>query len=77
VLIGNGGAEYGVRGYVTAYDAETGKKAWRFYTAPNPEGKPDGEASDKILAEKVNGTWFGDVWKKTGGGSHHLGFHGL
>ncbi|OYU71381.1 MAG: PQQ-dependent dehydrogenase, methanol/ethanol family [Alphaproteobacteria bacterium PA2] len=69
VLIGNGGAEYGVRGYVTAYDAETGKKAWRFYTAPNPEGKPDGEASDKILAEKVNGTWFGDVWKKTGGGA--------
>ena len=37
VLIGNGGAEFGVRGYVSAYDAETGKLAWRFYTVPgNP-----------------------------------------
>ena len=36
VLIGNGGAEFGVRGYVTAYDADTGKQRWRFYTAPNP-----------------------------------------
>ncbi|MCB2050297.1 MAG: PQQ-binding-like beta-propeller repeat protein, partial [Novosphingobium sp.] len=34
VLIGNGGAELGGRGYVTAYDAETGKQAWRFYTVP-------------------------------------------
>ena len=34
VLIGNGGAEFGVRGYVTAYDAETGKQVWRFYTVP-------------------------------------------
>jgi quinohemoprotein ethanol dehydrogenase len=37
VIIGNGGAEYRVRGYVTAYDAETGKQAWRWYTVPgNP-----------------------------------------
>ena len=37
VIIGNGGAEFGVRGYVTAYDAETGKQLWRFYTVPgNP-----------------------------------------
>src|SRR5690606_23692523 len=37
VLIGNGGAEMGVRGYVSAYDAETGELAWRFYTVPgNP-----------------------------------------
>jgi quinohemoprotein ethanol dehydrogenase len=34
VIIGNGGAEYGVRGYVSAYDAETGELAWRFYTVP-------------------------------------------
>ena len=34
VLIGNGGAEYGVRGYVTAYDAETGNQAWRWFTVP-------------------------------------------
>jgi len=68
VLIGNGGAEYGVRGYLSAYDAETGKLAWRFFTTPNPEGKPDGAASDKIMAEKAAGTWFGDGWKSSGGG---------
>jgi quinohemoprotein ethanol dehydrogenase len=69
VLIGNGGAEYGVRGYITAYDAATGKQVWRFYTAPNPEGKPDGAASDKIMAEKAAGTWFDGAWKQTGGGA--------
>jgi quinohemoprotein ethanol dehydrogenase len=68
VLIGNGGAELGVRGYVSAYDSESGKLAWRFYMTPNPEGKPDGAASDKVMAEKAAGTWFGDGWKKTGGG---------
>ena len=38
VYIGNGGAEYGVRGYVTAYDSESGDQVWRFYTVP---GNPD------------------------------------
>jgi quinohemoprotein ethanol dehydrogenase len=68
VLIGNGGAELGVRGYVSAYDADSGQLAWRFFTTPNPEGKPDGAASDKIFAAKAAATWFGDGWKKTGGG---------
>ncbi|WP_293906347.1 PQQ-dependent dehydrogenase, methanol/ethanol family [Phenylobacterium sp.] len=68
VLIGNGGAEYGVRGYITAYDAATGKQAWRFYMTPNPEGKPDGAASDKVMAEKGYATWSDGEWKKTGGG---------
>lgn len=68
VLIGNGGGEYGVRGYLSAYDAATGKLAWRFFMTPNPEGKPDGAASDKVMAEKAAATWFGDGWKKTGGG---------
>ena len=45
LLIGNGGAEYGVRGYVSAYDAATGKLAWRFYTTPNPKGAADGEGA--------------------------------
>ena len=36
VIIGNGGAEFGVRGYITAYDADTGKQAWRFFTAIRP-----------------------------------------
>jgi quinohemoprotein ethanol dehydrogenase len=68
VLIGNGGAELGVRGYVSAYDAETGALAWRFFTTPNPEGKADGAASDKIMAELAGPTWFGNGWKQTGGG---------
>ncbi len=67
VLIGNGGAEYGVRGYVSAYDAQTGKMTWRFYTVPPAKGAgPDGAASDKII-EKMQGTWDGD-WSKFGGG---------
>src|SRR5216683_2544353 len=40
VLIGNGGAEFGVRGYISAYDAATGKLAWRFYTVPGDPSKP-------------------------------------
>ncbi|HEY9219168.1 MAG TPA: PQQ-dependent dehydrogenase, methanol/ethanol family, partial [Phenylobacterium sp.] len=68
VLIGNGGAEYGVRGYVSAYDADTGKLAWRFYTTPNPEGKPDGAASDKVMAKTAAATWYGQGWKDSGGG---------
>ncbi len=69
VLIGNGGAEFGVRGYVTAYDADTGKERWRFYTAPNPEKKKDGAASDDIFASKGNATWSDQgEWKTSGGG---------
>jgi PQQ-dependent dehydrogenase (methanol/ethanol family) len=68
VLIGNGGAEYGVRGYITAYDAASGKQVWRFYMTPNPNGQPDGAASDKVMAEKGSATWSDGEWKKTGGG---------
>ena len=53
VLIGFGGAEYGVRGYLSAYDADTGKLAWRFYTVPgDPCAPPDGAASDQVLEGK-------------------------
>ena len=68
VLIGNGGGEYGVRGYLSAYDVKDGKLAWRFYTTPNPNGQPDNAASDKVMAEKGAATWFGEGWKATGGG---------
>src|SRR5688572_13969101 len=64
VIIGNGGAEYGVRGYVSAYDAETGKLAWRFYTVPGDPAKPQ---EHKAL-EKALPTWKGDAWVKYGGG---------
>lgn len=67
VLIGNGGGEYGMRGYITAYDAKTGKLVWRFYTVPPVKGAPaDGAASDPVIA-KMQATWSGD-WSKYGGG---------
>jgi len=68
VLIGNSGAEYGVRGYITAYDARSGKKLWRFYTIPNPTGAADNEPSDTVLKNKAAATWPGEGWKQTGGG---------
>jgi PQQ-dependent dehydrogenase (methanol/ethanol family) len=68
VLIGNSGAEYGVRGYITAYDAASGKLVWRFYTIPNPTGAADGAASDKVMKEKGQATWPEGQWKLVGGG---------
>jgi quinohemoprotein ethanol dehydrogenase len=69
VLIGEGGAEYGVRGYLSAYDAETGKLDWRFYTTPNPTGASDGAVSDDALKAKAAGTWGGRVPPSGGGGT--------
>jgi quinohemoprotein ethanol dehydrogenase len=69
VVIGNGGADYGVRGFVTAYDAATGAKRWRFYTVPgNPASGPDGEASDDVMPMATK-TWNGEWWKYGGGGT--------
>jgi quinohemoprotein ethanol dehydrogenase len=69
VIIGNSGAELGVRGYVTAYNVESGDLEWRFYTVPNPNKEPDGAASDAIFAELANDSW-GDTgaWTTDGGG---------
>jgi PQQ-dependent dehydrogenase (methanol/ethanol family) len=65
VIIGNGGAEYGVRGYVTAYDAETGDQVWRSYTVPgNPADGFENEAM-RAAAE----TWTGEWWIVGGGGT--------
>jgi quinohemoprotein ethanol dehydrogenase len=65
VFIGNGGAEYIYRGYIGAYDAETGKQLWRFYTVP---GNPaDGFESPAM--EMAAKTWSGSWWEKGGGGS--------
>ena len=65
VIIGNGGAEYGVRGYVTAYDAETGEQVWRTYTVP---GNPaDGFESDAM--RDAAKTWTGEWWRFGGGGT--------
>jgi quinohemoprotein ethanol dehydrogenase len=65
VIIGNGGAEYGVRGYVTAYDAESGEQLWRTYTVPgNPTDGFESEAM-RMAAETWNGEW----WEFGGGGT--------
>ena len=69
VYIGNGGAEYGVRGYVSAYDANTGSLKWRFYTVPGDPAKgPDGAASDPVMARAAK-TWTGEWWAGGGGGT--------
>jgi quinohemoprotein ethanol dehydrogenase len=65
VIIGNGGADIGQRGFVTAYDQETGKQAWRFYTVP---GKPDENKGDPVM-EMAEKTWTGEYWKKGTGGT--------
>jgi quinohemoprotein ethanol dehydrogenase len=68
-VVGNGGADYGVRGYVTAYDAETGKKLWRFYTVPgDPSKGPDHEVSDSVMPMATK-TWTGEWWKYGAGGT--------
>jgi alcohol dehydrogenase (cytochrome c) len=54
VIVGTAGGEYGIRGFLAAYDAKTGKEAWRFNTIPGP-GEPGHD------------TWAGDSWKRGGG----------
>jgi quinohemoprotein ethanol dehydrogenase len=71
VLVGNGGTEHGAaRGYVSTYDIETGKQAWRFYIVPgNPADGFEDEAQE--MAAK---TWTGHWWKHGGGGNTWNGF---
>jgi quinohemoprotein ethanol dehydrogenase len=64
VFIGNGGAEYGVRGYVTAYDAATGDQVWRFFTVPGNPAEPFEHPEMELAA----GTWKGGNWWEIGGG---------
>ena len=65
VVIGNAGAEYGVRGYISAYNAETGKMVWRTYTVP---GDPKRGFESKAM-EQAAKTWSGEWWKVGGGGT--------
>ena len=55
VIVGVAGGEFGIRGFLDAYDAKTGKRAWRFYTIPGP-GEPG------------NNSWAGDSWQRGGAG---------
>jgi alcohol dehydrogenase (cytochrome c) len=50
IIVGASGGEYGIRGFIEAYDADSGQRKWRFYTTPGP-------------GEKGNDTWEGDSWK--------------
>ncbi len=64
VFIGASGGEYGVRGWIAAFDADTGKEVWRFWTVP---GDPAKGFETKAL-EKASKTWSGEWWKIAGGG---------
>lgn len=65
VIVGHGGADSGTtRGYVTAYDAATGKQAWRFYTVPGQPGVDTDETTKRAAK-----TWAGEWWKLGGGGT--------
>jgi quinohemoprotein ethanol dehydrogenase len=65
VVVGNSGGEFGVRGYVSAYDAQDGRLVWRFYTVPGDPSKPY-EHPDLEAAAR---TWSGEWWKMGGGGT--------
>jgi len=65
VVIGNGGAEKGVRGYVSAYDAKTGAQRWRFYTVPGDPSQP----FEHPELEQAAKTWNGEWWVVGGGGT--------
>jgi PQQ-dependent dehydrogenase (methanol/ethanol family) len=64
VFIGGSGGEFGVRGWIAAFDAETGKEVWRFWTVP---GDPAKGFESKAL-ESAAKTWSGEWWKVAGGG---------
>ena len=60
VVVGMGGGDFGVRGFIGAFDAKSGQERWRFYTIPGP-GEPG------------NDTWGGESWKTGGAGVWNSG----
>jgi quinohemoprotein ethanol dehydrogenase len=64
VIIGQAGADFGMRGYVTAYDQQSGKQLWRFYVVPSSPESNKGDSAMEAAAK----SWNGEFWKKTGGG---------
>ena len=70
VVIGAGGAEYKARGYIAAYDSETGNVVWKFHTVPgNPADGFDAEGVNKTSLANAAKTWAGEWWKLGGGGT--------
>jgi quinohemoprotein ethanol dehydrogenase len=64
IIVGVSGGEYGIRGFFSAYDVNTGKMAWRFYTVPGDPSKPFEHPELEAAAK----TWTGEWWKIGGGG---------
>src|SRR5262249_20174229 len=65
VVVGHSGADFNpLRGYVTAYDTESGRQVWRFYTVPGEPGTDPGDAAMTMAAK----TWHGQWWRFGGGG---------
>jgi quinohemoprotein ethanol dehydrogenase len=71
VVVGQSGGDFGVRGFVAAYDVRTGRKLWKFFLTPNDPAKgPDHEASDAVMPW-VRQTWSEEgLWKTLGGGAN-------
>ena len=65
VFIGQSSSEFGLRGYLSAYDADTGELAWRFFTVPGDPSQPFEHSELEAAAE----TWGGEWWKYGGGGT--------
>ena len=65
VFIGQSSSEFGLRGYLSAYDAETGELAWRFFTVPGDPAEP----FEHPELEDAAKTWTGQWWKLGGGGT--------
>lgn len=64
LIVGSGGAEFNARGYVSAFEQETGKLAWRWYTVPGDPSKPQ----ETEALEKAKKTWTGTKFAEQGGG---------
>ena len=70
VVVGQSGGDLGVRGFVSAYDVETGEEKWKFYLTPNPRDEADGAASDSVNA-MMRATWSDEgMWRQLGGGAN-------
>jgi alcohol dehydrogenase (cytochrome c) len=78
VIVGTSGAEYGIRGFLAAYDAESGDEVWRFNTIPSPqeggwwgkwaEADPFGTSVNRnIKQEKADSARYADAWQRGGG----------
>jgi quinohemoprotein ethanol dehydrogenase len=69
VFVGASGGEFGSRGFIAAYDAETGKEVWRFWTVPGDPAKGyEAAPQQKEVLAKAAATWGGEYWKVSGGG---------